>query len=149
MKSTSPGPPGLHQTPNITRSDHDFPMPDAPAPLPDLTWAGLLGRWVEFARSSVALPPTPEGDRWRRAVATIINLQAVTFALSEVATLSAAEASLGIARADVLIESARRELLGLWSVEQESDLHAELGALLGDAREALTVARATQPNRAP
>ncbi len=153
MKSTSPAPPGLHQTPNIRPPNPIFtppqPMPDAHAPIPDLTWAALLGRWMEFARSSVALPPTPEGDRWRRAVAPIITLQAVTFALSEVSGLPAAEAALGVARADVLIENARRDLLALWSVGNASELHPELGALLHDAGAALDAARAGQPNSAP
>lgn len=124
-------------------------MPDSPAPSQDLTWAALLARWMEFARSSVALPPTTEGDRWRRAVAPIITLQAVTFALSEVPGLPPAEASMGIARADVLIENARRELLALWSVGEVSELHPELGAVLSDAGEALSAARASQPNSAP
>lgn len=117
-------------------------MPETPAPLPDLTWAALLARWVDFARSSVALPPTPEGDRWRRSVPPIISLQAVTFALSELPTLPRAEAALGIARADVLIESARRELNAIWTPAAQSPLHPELAALLADADSALVAARA-------
>jgi hypothetical protein len=29
-----------------------------------LTWAGLLGQWLDFARASVALPDDAEGRRW-------------------------------------------------------------------------------------
>ncbi|MBL0920558.1 MAG: hypothetical protein IBJ10_00335 [Phycisphaerales bacterium] len=122
-------------------------MDSPPLPLPDLTWAALLARWVDFARASVGLPATEEGDRWRQSVAPIVSLQAVTFALSEIGELTRVEAALGLARADVLIEGARSDLARIWAGEPT---HPELAALVADADAALRGARAAfdQANRA-
>ncbi len=69
-----------------------------------LTWAVLLGRWVEFARSAVALPRDEAGQRLRDSVVDIITLQAVWFALQHLEELDPDERALGIDRAQVLIE---------------------------------------------
>ena len=69
-----------------------------------LTWAALLGRWVEFARSAVALPKDAAGERLRDSVADIIALQAVWFALQHLGELDADERALGLDRAAVLID---------------------------------------------
>ena len=42
-----------------------------------LTWAALMGRWVDFAQSALALPDTAEGHAWKQAVPAIIGLQAL------------------------------------------------------------------------
>ncbi len=126
-----------------------MPTPESPFPerqpgirdLPDLTWASLLARWMEFARSSAALPRTVEGDRWRRSVAPIIELQAVTHALAELERITDSEAALGIARSDVIIDRAEESLLRTWGVTIAADLHPELVGLIGDARLALDAAR--------
>lgn len=102
-----------------------------------LTWAGLLGKWTEFARSALALPPTAEGERWKRAVPSIVGLQAVTLALGEVGALPPDELALSLDRAEVLIDRHRAELERNWPGEP---LHAALRALITDARHALTAA---------
>jgi hypothetical protein len=92
----------------------------SPAPEPDplhperLTWAALLGRWVDFARGALALPEDDRGKRLRRSVADIIMLQAVWFALANLGELDAAERSLGLDRAAVLIEKHSRNLTAIW-----------------------------------
>lgn len=68
-----------------------------------LTWTALLGRWMDFARASVAMPKDAEGDRWRECVPAVINLQAVTFALAELTSLATEERPLARDRAEMII----------------------------------------------
>ena len=108
-------------------------------PAPDLTWPALLARWTAFAQSSLALPKNLEGERWRSAVSSIINLQAVTFALAELDTLEAeGERPLALDKSDIIIRSAAGQLHALWRAEP---LPAELITLTNDARLALAAAR--------
>ena len=74
-----------------------------------LTWAVLLGRWVEFARSSVALPGTGDGRRLRDSVPDLIMLQAVWFALEHLGELGAGERALGLDRAEEIGRASCRE----------------------------------------
>lgn len=98
----------------------------------DLIWAALLARWTAFARASLALPRDAEGDRWRRAVPSIVGLQAVAHALGEGPSLARDELALGLDRASLLIDRHEGELRALWS----GALHPELESLVGDARRA-------------
>ncbi|MBC7835698.1 MAG: hypothetical protein H7Y88_11450 [Phycisphaerales bacterium] len=106
----------------------------------DTTWPALLAHWTEFARSSVALPKNAEGDRWRSAAAPIIGLQAVTFALGDLAKLEDGgnERPVAIDKASILIRKHATELHELWRGEP---LHAELAKLIEDARGALRIAK--------
>ena len=102
-----------------------------------LTWTALLAQWMDFARASVALPADADGDAWRAAVPSIITLQAVTFALADVARLPVDERPLGRDRAEILINESARTLEQAWSDatrpesvrEIESDARAALAAL--------------------
>jgi hypothetical protein len=99
-----------------------------------LTWAVLLGRWVQFARSAVALPEDAAGRRLRDSVGDIIQLQAVWFALQHVDELPADERALGLDKAEVLIDkhaAALRERFG------EEALPAMIRELIDDARNVL------------
>ena len=98
-----------------------------------LTWAALLGRWIDFARSAVALPATAEGRLMRDSIADVIMLQAVWFALRNLGDLPAAERALGLDRAQVLIDRHSRVLRDRWGrhmpstmAELIADAHAEL-----------------------
>lgn len=91
-----------------------------------LTWAVLLGRWVEFARSAVGLPKTGQGQRMRESVADIIMLQAVYFALQHVGELEKEERALGLDRAQVLIEKHTAALEQRWEGETMPGLLREL-----------------------
>jgi hypothetical protein len=102
-----------------------------------LTWTGLLGRWVEFAQTAVALPDEGEGAQWRASVPAIIQLQAVTFALAELGELAADERALGRDRATLLIRASAEELDAHWRGEPMPQGLLELRA---DARTALTAA---------
>lgn len=107
-----------------------------------LTWAALLGRWVEFAQASVAFPRTPEGERWRASVPSVINLQAVVLALKDLTSIpDTAERALGIDRADVLVRTHTALLRSLWDTE----VSPELSALINDALHAVDQARKSLP----
>ncbi|MEM6854070.1 MAG: hypothetical protein AAF593_06635 [Planctomycetota bacterium] len=99
-----------------------------------LTWAVLLGRWVAFAKSAVALPDDAAGRRLRDAVPDLINLQAVWFALGHLDELAGDERALGLDKAEVLIEKHAQALERAWSDE---GLPAEIVELIQDARTAL------------
>ena len=73
-------------------------QPDAAKPLntTTLTWAALLGRWIEFARTAVALPDDDTGRCMRASVPDVIMLQAVWFALQHLDDLSSSQRPLGL-----------------------------------------------------
>ncbi len=81
----------------------------------DLTWPALLAHWTAFAKSSLALPKTAEGERWRQAVPSIIGLQAVTYALADLDQLAKpGERALALDKAEMLIRKHAGELHALW-----------------------------------
>ena len=102
-----------------------------------LTWAALLGRWIEFARSAVALPDDASGRAWKQAVPEIIGLQAVTMALGETDQLPADQRALGLDRARILIERHTQKLHAIFSPHP---LHPMLTELLDDANAAVKTA---------
>lgn len=106
-------------------------------PLPDLTWPGLLAHWTAFAQSSLALPKTAEGERWKAAVAPIIGLQAVTFALGDLDKLTRpGERAAAIDTAQVQIRQHVGELHALWKGEELPPMLRELIDDAGKARSA-------------
>ncbi len=116
-------------------NDHNADTPK------DLTWPMLLAHWTGVAKASLAFPKNAEGDRWRSAVAPIINLQAVTFALADLGKLSLpGERALALDKAELLIRGATGTLHGLWKAEP---LPAELVTMMHDAGVALRAARSS------
>lgn len=101
-----------------------------------LTWAALLGRWVEFARSAVALPDDAQGRAYKAVVPDIIGLQAVTMALSELDQLPPDERALGLDRAQILIDRHTQNLRDQFP----QDLHPSLREMLDEADRALAQA---------
>jgi hypothetical protein len=99
-----------------------------------LTWTALLGKWLDFARASVAAPREAEGDRWRAAVPAVINLQAVTFALADLAQLPVEDRSLARDRAELLINDNTAKLHEIWRGEEMPQSLVEIS---DDARVAL------------
>ena len=73
-----------------------------------LTWAALLSRWMDFARAGVSFPDDHEGRAWRESIASIIRLQAVTFALGEIDRLPTDEQLLAIDKSELLIAQSNR-----------------------------------------
>ena len=99
-----------------------------------LTWTAVLAKWMDFARASLAAPKDAEGDRWRAAVPAVITLQAVTFALADLAQLPVEERPLGRDRAELLINENTANLHAIWRGEPMPDSLVEISA---DARAAL------------
>ena len=106
-----------------------------PEPLePDrLTWAVLLARWTDFARSAVALPEAGEPGLVRQSVTDIITLQAVWFALRQMDELSESERAIGLDRAGVLIARHRGAIEARFG---DALLPEGLQSLLNDVEEA-------------
>jgi len=102
-----------------------------------LTWTALLGRWIEYAQASIALPDDADGRRWRAAVPHVINLQAVTFALGELGGLPREERALGRDKAAIIIREATQELESIWG---EAPLPDEVAEMICDAGAALHAA---------
>ena len=100
-----------------------------------LTWAALLGRWIEFARSAVALPDDDAGRAVRQCVPDIIMLQAVWFALGHLDELDRDERLLGLDRAEVLID---KHAAAIESRFASLTLPEQLRDLIADARRRLT-----------
>ncbi|MFG0248959.1 MAG: hypothetical protein ACF8OB_08745 [Phycisphaeraceae bacterium JB051] len=96
-----------------------------------LTWAVLLGKWVEFARSAVGLPDDEQGNKLRQSVPDLIMLQAVWFALQHMDELSADQQALGLDRAGVLIDQHAQVLQSRWSPDP---LPQRIEQLIGDAQ---------------
>lgn len=91
-----------------------------------LTWAALLGQWVDFARSALALPDDEAGRRLRESVPDIIALQAVWFALRHMDELAPDERALGLDRAQVMIDTHAAALERRWPGEAMPDALVEL-----------------------
>jgi len=106
-----------------------------------LTWAALLGQWVEFARSSVALPDDAEGRAWRAIVPDIIGLQAVTMALRDRQKLQKADLTLAIDRSRVLVDRHAARIRATMGPK----LHPKLDELILDATKAIAAAEQDAP----
>lgn len=117
--------------PDRTQEEYDPSGAHAP------TWAALLAHWTEFAQAAKALPVTGEGGRWKSSTAAIIGLQAVTFALADLAKLAADERRLALDRARILIHANAATIHEAWKGEH---LPPGLIELINDARAALRAA---------
>ena len=124
----------------------DGGQPGEAAPLDGrkLTWAALLGQWVEFARSALALPDDEQGRRLRESVADIIMLQAVWHALGHLDELSRQQRALGLDRAQVLIDKHAQALTHRWS---DQAMPALLQELIEDAQNRLTQVSSSGDNQ--
>jgi hypothetical protein len=123
-------------------SSPDQPAGEGPSPQPlhpqRLTWAVLLGRWIEFARGAVAFPDDDAGRRMRASVGDIIMLQAVWYALANLDELEPDQRALGIDKAELLIEQHTAAIRQRW---QGRAVPAMLGELIDDAHQQLAAAQ--------
>ncbi|MBL9141069.1 MAG: hypothetical protein JNK53_04320 [Phycisphaerae bacterium] len=86
-----------------------------------LAWTALLSHWTEYARAAMALPKDASGQRWRAAVPHVITLQALGYALDELARVPAEDRSLARDRAALAIRAAAQSLCELWGGEPLPD----------------------------
>ena len=118
------------------------PANDDPQPPPlhpeRLTWAALLSRWVDFAKSALVLPDDEPGRRLRRSVPDIIMLQAVWYALRNLGDLADDEHALGLDRAELLIRKHADAIAQTWP---DAELPEQITELIRDARDALRAAQ--------
>lgn len=103
----------------------------------EVTWAALLGQWMDFAKASVALPPGKEGEAWRQTVSPVIALQALTYALGEIADLEPEERALGLDKAEMLIAGHVAEINQAWAGREMPESVREV---VGDASVAMQAA---------
>ena len=54
----------------------------APLHPESLSWAALLGRWLDLAAASTALTEAQDGPQWRASIPSLVTLQAVVCASS-------------------------------------------------------------------
>lgn len=80
----------------------------------ELAWAALLGRWIDFAKSSVALPTDGDGGRWRASIVPFIELQAIVWALGELHEIPSADRAVARDRAEVQVRKASAALGSAW-----------------------------------
>ena len=105
-----------------------------------ITWAALLGQWIEFARSAVGLPDDEPGRCLRESVPDIIMLQAVWFALHQLDDLLQDQRALGLDRSEILIDQHTKALHRRW---HNQPMPATLSELIEDTRRQLTIAQSS------
>ena len=104
------------------------------------TWAVLLSKWTAFARASAVLADDGEAGKVKRAVPSLIGLQAVTNALMEISLLAPEDRPAAVAMGDVLIRQYGAELQRQWA---GAELPGGVRAFVVDAASALIEARRT------
>ncbi|MFO0826628.1 MAG: hypothetical protein U0572_00635 [Phycisphaerales bacterium] len=97
-----------------------------PGPLEPMTWAGLLSRWMEITKASVALPETGDAGRWKRSIPSFIELQATICALGELAAIPEPDRPLARDRAEIVVRRAAQRLHRVWSGAQMPEELVEL-----------------------
>jgi len=111
---------------NAPPSRPDGHAPTSPLDTDRLTWAVLLGHFVDVSRAAIGLPDDAEGNRLRDSVPHLITLQAVRFALEQLERLPAEQRALGIARAGLLIDQSSQGLAKRWGDEPLPDAIQEM-----------------------
>ena len=110
---------------------------------PKLTWAVLLGRWVDFARSSLALKDDAAGRRLRQSMSDIIMLQAVWFAVQNLDELDDQQRAVGVDRAQVLFDKHARALQDRF----DNDMPDQVRTLIEDAARQIEAAGGGEADR--
>lgn len=103
----------------------------------EMAWVALLGRWIEFAKASVALPDDGDEGRWKRSVTPFIELQATVWALRELAELAEEDRPVARDRAEVTVRRANATLSGVWG---SHPMPGSILELIEDAEVALRTA---------
>jgi len=98
-----------------------------------LTWAALLGRWLDLAAASTALSEEQDGPRWRRSLPSLITLQAIVFAMDEFDQLPREEQPVALDRSEVLVNEACVQLEETWG----TDMPLSLQEAINDAEIAI------------
>ena len=100
-----------------------------------LAWSALLGRWIDLVKAGHGMPEIGDGRKWQASVTSIIELQATTFALDDLETLTEADRPLARDRGCLLIENARDRLEEAW--DGDDGIPEEIELILAAADTAL------------
>ena len=122
-------------------ADRDAARPDDRTidPIASLgTWSALLGHWMALVKAGEGLvraaPDDLDAARWRASIPEVVTLQAITFALGELARLPEADRPLARDRADLGVTSAASTLDQVWRGVEMPESVLEIAA---DARRAV------------
>jgi len=92
---------------------HSHPVPQKPTddidPTDPMTWASLLARWMDLARTSQALVGQP-GIVDGRAVPALITFEAIAMAMQHLGGLAITERNFALDQAAVLLDARRADL---------------------------------------
>ncbi|MBM4110952.1 MAG: hypothetical protein FJ254_06295 [Phycisphaerae bacterium] len=102
-----------------------------------IAWAGLVGRWSEWAAASRVWPEHGDAGRARASVPWLIQLQAVTHALGELSSVPPGERPWCRDHARATIDAAVERLVGVWGDEAPN----EIADIVDDARAAIDQSR--------
>ena len=86
-----------------------------------LAWSALLGRWIDLVKAGHGMPEIGDGGKWQASVASIIELQATSFALDDLETLEEPDRPLARDRGCLLVESAHEKLAEAWGWVEDID----------------------------
>jgi hypothetical protein len=99
------------------------------------TWSALLSHWIALVKAGEGLvqaaPDDLDAARWRASIPEVVSLQAITFALGDLAQLPAADRPLARDRADLGVTAAASKLDEIWRGEEMPESVLEIAA---DAR---------------
>ncbi|MFZ9689375.1 MAG: hypothetical protein ACO3DS_06015 [Phycisphaerales bacterium] len=102
-----------------------------------MAWAAMVGRWTDLAAASGSWPEHGDAGRARASVPWLIQLQAVTRALGELAQVPPRERPWCRDHARATIEAAVDRLVGIWG----EDAPEAIADIVDDARAAVEAAR--------
>lgn len=112
-----------------------------PVPTDLVTWATLLSRWTSLVKAGEGLvraaPRDADAHRWRDSIPEIVSLQAVTFALGDLAAIPQVDRPLARDRADLAVTESASSLDRIWKGEEMPGALLEVAA---DARRAVELA---------
>ena len=97
-------------------------------PTDPMTWASLLARWMDLARTSQALVGQP-GIVDRRAVPALITFEAIAMAMQHLGGLTATERNFALDQAAVLLDARRADLEDAFDELPGQLLQAEIDAV--------------------
>ena len=100
-----------------------------------LAWSALLGRWIDLVKAGHGMPEIGDGGKWQASVASIIELQATSFALDDLETLEEPDRPLARDRGCLLVESAHEKLAEAWG--GEDGIPEEIQLILATAEAAV------------
>ena len=106
-----------------------------------ITWTTLLSHWTSLVKAGeglvMAAPDDADAHRWRDSIPEIMTLQAITFALGDLESLSEPDRPLARDRADLAVTESSAALDRCWKGVEMPPMLLEIAS---DARRAVEIA---------